>query len=76
MSKGDFVAVSNPPPSPVTNSGQENSPDYSAHAINHVNHDSSPEKIVARTLNDLDDESLSAYDDDVLDMNCDDMDLF
>lgn len=68
--------LSNPPPSPVTNSGQENSPDYSAHAINHVNHDSSPEKIVARTLNDLDDESLSAYDDDVLDMNCDDMDLF
>lgn len=67
--------MSNPPPSP--NCGQENSPEYKPHEINHVS-DISPEKATTTTRigNDLDDESLTAYDDDFLDMHCDEMDMF
>ncbi|XP_067630810.1 phosphorylated adapter RNA export protein [Eurosta solidaginis] len=74
--------LSNPPPSPV---GNEQSPDYKAHAINHVTSDvdtdaASPDKpsTSASALAALTSPSkaLVAYDDDLLDINCGEMDLF
>ncbi|XP_017475513.1 PREDICTED: phosphorylated adapter RNA export protein [Rhagoletis zephyria] len=72
--------LSNPPPSPV---GNEQSPDYKAHAINHVpsdaDTDASPDKpsTSASALAALTSPSkeLVGYDDDFLDVNCGEMDF-
>lgn len=76
-----YIAVSNPPPSPV---GNEQSPDYKAHAINHVSSDAdndasqdkpstSASALAALTSPSKD---LVSYEDDFLDVNCGEMDLF
>lgn len=63
--------MSNPPPSPVNDEvNPDNSSDYDSHKLHHVNVSTeSPEKIVKDT-------ELNRYDDDFLDMNCDDMEMF
>ncbi|CAD7013304.1 unnamed protein product [Ceratitis capitata] len=73
--------ISNPPPSPV---GNEQSPDYKTHAINHVpsdaDTDTSPDKpsTSASALAALASppKDLVGYEDDFLDVNCGEMDLF
>lgn len=75
--------LSNPPPSPVGYENREGSPDYHPQNV-HVNV-TSPEKpheakeLDAETENsrqDLAETQLQSYDDDFLNMTCDDMDLF
>lgn len=78
-----LCAVSNPPPSPVTDSNRENSSDFDTNDIQHMVNVTSPEKSMIRTT--FDDERnvaghnnsvANGYEDDFLDVNCDDMDLF
>lgn len=73
--------VSNPPPSPVTDCNRENSSDFDTNDIQHVNV-TSPEKSFSEKVTITAPTPLvpapqpTTYDDDFLDMNCDDMDLF
>lgn len=70
--------MSNPPPSPVTDCNRENSSDFDTHDIHHLNV-TSPEKIISKPANNVPSSASAvhnAYEDDFLDMNCDDMDLF
>ncbi|XP_031617772.1 phosphorylated adapter RNA export protein [Contarinia nasturtii] len=64
------VNLSNPPPSPVTDFNRENS-DFDSHPIQHMVNVTSPEKDFQRSTN-----AAVTYDDDILSMNCDEMDLF
>lgn len=64
-----LYGMSNPPPSPVTDCNRENSSDFDSHNIQHVNV-TSPEKPQPKEL------ELVSYDDDILDMHCDDMEMF
>lgn len=64
--------MSNPPPSPV-NEGRETSSDYDVHTIQHVNV-TTPEKITP--TDSIEPTGSRIVYDDVLDMNCDDMELF
>jgi len=75
--KPESLSLSNPPPSPVANGCPELSPEYKPPAIiNHVADTPIEKLLLAKTLgDDLEDESLTAYDDDFLDMHCDDMEL-
>lgn len=106
--KFSFVSVSNPPPSPVTDGNRENSSDFDANIIQHVNV-TSPDKAASSSkdvaANNVEtianlrlaaesaqlnqqqraaqqmqssvaDSVPTAYQDDFLDMHCDDMDLF
>lgn len=84
--------LSNPPPSPVTDCNRENSSDFDTHNIPHVVNVTSPEKAPPFTHKvdtnhhnhqvELHPEQQSqqqhhnSYEDDFLDMHCDDMDLF
>lgn len=72
-----MLLVSNPPPSPVTDCNRENSSDFDTNDIQHVNV-TSPEKSFTEkvTITAPQPPQPTAYDDDFLDMNCDDMDLF
>lgn len=71
--------LSNPPPSPVTDCNRENSSDFDTHDIHHLNV-TSPEKNITKPTMLVPRSGTSAaniaYQDDILDMNCDDMDLF
>lgn len=84
-----FILVSNPPPSPVTDGNRENSSDFDSHDIrHHVVNVTSPEKATMAR----DEPAMSpprqplrsvtataadnGYEEDFLDMHCDDMDLF
>lgn len=70
-----FVAVSNPPPSPVGH--EQSSPDYKTHEININLVDSTdhlPSTSKAAATMGL--KQLISYDDDILDINCGKMDLF
>lgn len=75
----DEITVSNPPPSPVV--GQDNSPEYKSHAINEV--DKLEESVISeidkleaakQCRNDSGLDGLT-YDDDFLDITCDDMEI-
>ncbi|XP_053696112.1 phosphorylated adapter RNA export protein isoform X2 [Sabethes cyaneus] len=75
--------LSNPPPSPVGDENREGSPDFEPQNV-HVNV-TSPEKGLndAKELGPMPESSglptspqLQSYDDDYLDMTCDDMDMF
>lgn len=77
--------MSNPPPSPVTDGNREISSDYDTHEIKHVVNMVSPEKLtneevladaVAANVKTMQSTSAVSYEDDFLDMNCDDMDMF
>lgn len=70
--------MSNPPPSPVTDCNRENSSDFDTHDIHHLNV-TSPEKIISKSTNHVTCSTSrmnNTFEDDILDMNCDDMDLF
>jgi len=69
--------LSNPPPSPVTDCNRENSSDFDTHDIHHLNV-TSPEKNILKSTGNVPCSAAvnNAYEDDILDMNCDDMDLF
>lgn len=80
--------LSNPPPSPVGDENREGSPDFEPQNV-HVNV-TSPEKVLVDQKDLIEPEQepessrpnpnpepqLQSYDDDYLDMTCDDMDLF
>lgn len=80
--------VSNPPPSPVTDSNRENSSDFDTNDIQHVVNVTSPDKTMTMIRNNtsfVDDsrqknidnqQHNNGYEDDFLDVHCDDMDLF
>lgn len=82
-----FRSVSNPPPSPVTDGNRENSSDFDTHTIKHVVNMASPEKWTC-TADAIEagasvdgkimpgGSSTAPYEDDFLDMHCDDMDMF
>lgn len=82
--------MSNPPPSPVTDGNRENSSDFDTHE--HVVNVTSPEKAYDKGANDFStsnqqlerqsqfqlqqQQQNNSYEDDFLDMHCDDMDMF
>uniref|UniRef100_T1GS94 Phosphorylated adapter RNA export protein n=1 Tax=Megaselia scalaris TaxID=36166 RepID=T1GS94_MEGSC len=79
-SNENSVNLSNPPPSPVV--GHDNSPEYKSHAINEVDKleesvFNEAEKLEAteQSRNDSGLDGLTSYDDDFLDITCDDMEL-
>jgi len=69
-----YSTVSNPPPSPV---GQEqSSPEYKTHEININLVDSTDLPSTSKAALTSGHKQLISYDDDILDVNCGEMDLF
>ncbi|XP_055374421.1 phosphorylated adapter RNA export protein [Condylostylus longicornis] len=74
--KPESISLSNPPPSPVTNGYQELSPEYKPPTIiNHVVDTHIEKLLLAKSAGENLEDNLTTYDDDFLDMHCDDMEL-
>lgn len=78
-------SLSNPPPSPVTDCNRESSPDFESTKIMNKLAHSPEEKIIPTAASSSSGSGLkpaplavdvNPYEDDFLDMTCDDMDLF